>query len=78
MTIRSRSVDVTRAGRGATGGGTSLGETAGAGSLFSAVITERPNTSNNRNQGPSRASTEIGQASLPVVTSEQRNTGRVR
>ena len=38
-----------------TGPNRSQGETPGAGSIFSAMLNERPNLSNPRNRGPERA-----------------------
>ena len=78
MAARS-TVEVTRQGRfpnDNTGAGRSQGETAGAGSIHAAVLNERPNISNPRNQGPSRALGRIGQSSIPVATMGSRNTGR--
>jgi hypothetical protein len=54
----------------------SQGETAGAGSIYSAQLNERPNLSNMRNQGPSRAPSSIGRSKIPVVSQGSRNTGR--
>jgi hypothetical protein len=41
------------------------------------VLNERPNTSNPRNQGPTRDPSRMGSSSVPVVTMSSRNTGRL-
>lgn len=59
-----------------TGGQRSQGETAGSGSIYAAVLNERPNLSNPRNQGPVRAPSRMGSSVIPVMNVEQRNTGK--
>lgn len=59
------------------GPGRSQGETPGAGSLYSATIVERPNLSNNRNQGPSRAPSRSGGSPMPIVGMNQRKVNRL-
>ena len=59
------------------GPGRSQGETPGAGSLYSATITERPNMSNPRNMGPSRAPSRSGGTPLSIVTTEMRKVNRL-
>lgn len=61
-----------------TGGERSQGETPGTGSLYAAVLNERPNVSNPRNMGPSRAPSRMGSTPIPVVGQDVRVTGRVR
>lgn len=61
----------------AGGGERSQGETAGTGSMYSAELVERPNMSNNRNQGPERAPSMSAKAALPVVSMGSRNTGKI-
>ena len=73
-------VEATRKGKypdDNTGPDRSQGETAGAGSLYAAVLNERPNLSNPRNRGPERAPSRMGATPLPVVTMGSRRTGRV-
>lgn len=60
-----------------TSGLRSQGEIAGSGSIYAAVLTERPNTSNPRNQGPERPVSRMGASSIPIATVSDRNTGRV-
>ncbi len=75
----SHMVDATRQGLfpgDNSGGERSQGEVAGAGSMYAAQLNERPNLSNPRNQGPSRAPSRLGAATLPVVGMGSRNTGR--
>jgi hypothetical protein len=60
-----------------TSGTRSQGEIAGSGSIYAAVLNERPNTSNPRNQGPTRDPSRMGSSSVPVVTMSSRNTGRL-
>jgi hypothetical protein len=73
--------DVTLKGRmpsgNMSGGSRSQGETPGAGSIFSAVLAERPNLSNRRNLGPSREPSIIGGRAMPVVDMGDRKTGRI-
>lgn len=60
-----------------TGPGRSQGETPGAGSIYAAVLNERPNVSNPRNRGPERAPSRIGATQLPTVYMDSRATGRI-
>lgn len=60
-----------------TGPDRSQGEVPGAGSMYSATLVERPNLSNTRNMGPSRAPSRSGGTPLEVVTTEMRRTGRI-
>ena len=60
-----------------TGPNSSQGEIGGAGSMYTAQLNERPNMSNPRNQGPTRAPSVIGAASFPVVQVAQRHTGKL-
>lgn len=62
---------------GDNAGGGSQGETSGAGSVYSALLNERPNISNPRNRGPERAPSRSGATPLPVVGQSSRSTGRV-
>ena len=76
-------VTVTRQGRfpgdqgGVGGGDLSQGEVPGAGSTYSAFLNERPNLSNPRNQGPTRAPSREGAAKVPVVSMNSRHTGKI-
>ena len=56
-------------------GGTD-GEVPGSGSMYNAFLNERVNKSNNRNMGPSRAYSAVGDARLPSIKMSQRQTGR--
>lgn len=72
--------DVTRRGKfpgDNMGGDRSQGECPGAGSINMAVLTERPNLSNNRNNSLSRMPSRSGSTPISVVTTEMRNTGRI-
>ena len=60
-----------------SGPGRSQGETAGAGSIYAAVLNERPNVSNMRNQGPSRTPSRSGSSAIPVMRMGRRRTGRL-
>lgn len=60
-----------------TGGGRSQGEVPGAGSMFAAVLSERPNISNLRNLGPTRAPSRSASTPITVVEQGSRNTGRI-
>lgn len=75
----SHTVDAKRAGigEGSPGSDRSQGEVGGAGSIYSAQLNERPNISNPRNQGPTRAPSRIGSTSMPVITMAKRNTGKI-
>lgn len=55
----------------------SQGEVPGVGSVYSAVLNERPNISNPRNQGPVREHSRIGKSTIPVVTSASRKTHKI-
>lgn len=61
-----------------TGGGRSQGETPGSGSIYAAVLNERPNISNPRNRGPMRAPSRMGRTPVAATTMTSRKTGRVR
>jgi len=61
---------------GHTGSDRSQGETDGAGSIYTAVLTERPNLAQTRNLGPSR-SESASIPSLPTLTSAVRETRRI-
>ena len=56
---------------------TSQGETSGVGSTYSAALNERPNTSNTRNQGPTRPGSDSMGQSVKIVTKESRKTNKV-
>ena len=60
-----------------TGPDRSQGETSGAGSLYSAMLNERPNISNPRNRGPERAPSRSASTAIPLVTMNVRGTGRI-
>lgn len=60
-----------------TGGDRSQGETPGAGSLYAANLNERPNLSNNRNQGPERPTSRMGSSTIPVATVSMRKDGKL-
>lgn len=60
-----------------TGPNRSQGETPGAGSIYAAMLNERPNLSNPRNRGPERTPSRIGGTPMPIVTMESRATGRL-
>ena len=73
-------VPVTRRGRfpnDNTGPGRSQGEVAGAGSIYAAVLNERPNISNSRNQGPSRGHSRMGNSEIPVAMMGNRKVNRL-
>lgn len=73
-------VDATRDGKypnDNTTGERSQGEVAGAGSIYAAVLNERPNISNNRNQGPVRAHSRVGMSTIPIAMQGTRRTGKV-
>ena len=59
------------------GAGRSQGETSGAGSIYAAVLNERPNVSNMRNQGPSRRPSRSASGAMPIVSVQNRKTGRL-
>lgn len=54
----------------------SQGESEGAGSIYAAVLNERENLSNMRNQGPTRPNSAVGNSRIPVQSMESRKTGR--
>jgi hypothetical protein len=60
-----------------TGPNRSQGEIPGAGSLYAAMLNERPNNSNPRNSGPDREPSRSGSTPIPVVSMDKRNTGRI-
>jgi hypothetical protein len=60
-----------------TGPTRSQGETPGAGSIYSAMLNERPNISNPRNRGPERAPSRSGATAIPTVEMSSRATGRL-
>ena len=60
-----------------SGPGRSQGETPGAGSIFSAMLNERPNMSNPRNRGPERAPSRTGATAIPIVAMASRATGQL-
>ncbi len=62
---------------GVSGPNSSQGEVGGTGSIYTAQLNERPNISNPRNQGPTRAPSVIGAATIPVVRMAQRHTGKL-
>lgn len=60
-----------------TGPGRSQGEVPGAGSLYAAMLNERPNLSNPRNSGPDREPSRSASTPIPVIGQETRKTGRI-
>jgi len=60
-----------------TGPSRSQGEVPGAGSVYSAVLNERPNLSNPRNRGPERAPSRSAATPIPIQTMGSRATGRI-
>lgn len=60
-----------------TGPNRSQGETPGAGSIYAAMLNERPNLSNPRNRGPERAPSRSGATPIPIVEMASRATGRL-
>lgn len=60
-----------------TGPQRSQGEVPGAGSIYAAMLNERPNLSNPRNRGPERAPSRDGSTPIPMVTMDSRATGRL-
>ena len=71
--------EVTRKGlfpNGNEGGERSQGEVPGSGTLYAAVLNERPNASNTRNRGPERPGS-MSAKPIPAVTMGSRATGRV-
>lgn len=74
-------VEATRKGKfpnDNSSGERSQGEVAGAGSIYAAVLNERPNISNPRNQGPERAHSRVGKSTLPVAMVASRKAGVVK
>lgn len=59
-----------------TSGQRSQGETPGSGSIYAAVLVERPNLSSTRNRGPEREPSRMGSSAIPIMTMADRNTGR--
>ena len=73
-------VDATLKGNnpsGNTGANKGQGETAGVGQLNSAILAQRPLTSNTRNQGPDGRKSSVGEQSLPIITAAQRKVSRL-
>lgn len=60
-----------------TGPNRSQGETPGAGSIYAAMLNERPNISNPRNRGPERSPSRSGGKPIPIVLMDSRATGRL-
>lgn len=60
-----------------TEGERSQGEVPGAGSLYAAVLNERPNVSNPRNMGPSREPSRSASTPIPVVGMGSRKVNRL-
>ncbi len=61
-----------------TGPGRSLGETPGAGTIYSVALTERVNMAQTRNQGPTRGMSRSGASlDIPMVHMGSRATGRI-
>lgn len=74
-------IEATIGGKGITspiGSDRSQGEVPGAGSIYAAVLNERPNLSNPRNMGPTRAPSPSAMNPIPSVTTASRSTGRIR
>lgn len=72
-----KTVEATLPGKpgGAAGGEPTEGEGVPAGVRYTAVLTERPNKSLNRNYGPVRPSANTGM--VPTVSQGIRKTGRL-
>lgn len=60
-----------------TGAMRSQGEVPGAGSIYAAVLNERPNISNPRNRGPERSPSRSATTPIPILDIDARATGRV-
>jgi hypothetical protein len=60
-----------------TGPSRSQGETPGAGSIYAAMLNERPNISNPRNRGPERAPSRSGGTPIPITSMASRAVSRV-
>lgn len=60
-----------------TGPNRSQGEAPGSGSIYAAMINERPNISNPRNRGPERAPSRSAATPIPIVEMGSRATGRL-
>lgn len=60
-----------------TGPNRSQGETPGSGSIYAAMLNERPNLSNPRNRGPERAPSRSAATPIPITTQASRATGRL-
>lgn len=72
--------EVTRPGKfpmDNTGPMRSQGEVSGAGSIYAAMLNERPNVANTRNLGPMRAPSRSGASSIPVTSMYGRKTGKL-
>jgi hypothetical protein len=73
-------VEATRVGRfpnDNTGGDRSQGEVEGAGSIYAAMLNERPNISRNNDSEPDRAPSRLGATAIPIVRQGDRKTGRL-
>lgn len=55
----------------------SQGEVPGTGSIYAAMLNERPNISNPRNMGPTRAPSRSGGTEMSIVGMETRKTGKL-
>ena len=77
MSHKPKAVDATIKGKMPNGNtsSTHIGETPGVGQINSAVLVERPFTSNPRNQGPNGEKSM--NTELPIVTTGARKTGRL-
>ena len=60
-----------------TGPSRSQGEVPGSGTIYAAMLNERPNISNPRNRGPERAPSRSAATPIPVQTMASRATGRI-
>ena len=60
-----------------TGPNRSQGETPGAGSIYAAMLNERPNLSNPRNRGPERAPSRSATTPIPIVSTDSRKVNRL-
>jgi hypothetical protein len=60
-----------------TGPSRSQGETPGAGTIYSAMLNERPNLSNPRNRGPERPCSRSAATPIPIQSMGSRATGRI-
>jgi hypothetical protein len=71
------SLDVTRTGHpgDVASGDPTDGESSGVGTKYMAILVERTNKSNPRNQGPTRPSANTG--TIPTVAMSVRKTGQI-